>query len=180
VIQKQETTFDVVFEGHYVNGRDKAAAQAAFAQRFGDSAAGQIFSQKRAILKREVTRDAARRMQSVLADVGMVVSLAPADGAPPAPRKSGRAASMVERAAERARKARAVPTKANAPDRREHVGTISNDSARTAPQRAASPAPEPRTPVRKKRRWLRWIAVCSILLLPIAYVVITKPVWLPL
>lgn len=182
MIQKQETTFDVVFEGRYVDGRDKAAAQAAFAQKFGDSVAGQIFSQKRAILKREVTGDAARRMQHVLAEVGMVVSLAPANDAIPPLRKSGRAASMVERAADRSRARKSLETASKSDALKEHdaVSSPKKQTSKLQTPSESKPAAWARKPGSSRWRWVKWIAVSSMLLLPVAYVAFTRPDWLPL
>ncbi|MEO1574255.1 MAG: hypothetical protein AAFU65_04765 [Pseudomonadota bacterium] len=111
--QSHEPLFGIVFEGRFLPGRDPADAQARFADRFGDAVARRIFSQSRAVLKRDVSRSEAEHMQGVLADMGVVVALAPVaepelaqpdaelTGFAPAPRRA--AASMIERAGERSR-----------------------------------------------------------------------------
>lgn len=114
--QTHEPLFGIVFEGDYLPGRDPADARARFADRFGDAVASRIFSQPRAVLKRGVSRTEAEHMQGILADMGVVVALAPVATAEPSepamaasiPEEPARAprrttASMIERAGERSR-----------------------------------------------------------------------------
>ena len=108
--------FGIVFEGNFLPGFDPAAARAQFADRFGAAAANRVFNQDRSVLKRDVSRADAEQIQSVLAGIGLAVTLVPvasAENGPAIPagaesaarqrEKKHGPASMIVRAGERAR-----------------------------------------------------------------------------
>lgn len=155
-MKEDDRRFDVVFDGRYVAGHDPAVVQAAFATSFGETTATRVFASDRAILKRKIAPTAAQKMQRHLAELGVVVSLAPsldavphraqAVAAKPPPPKKKTSASIVERAAERSRARRHLrPVESNTttPDAAsEAPATTPTDNA-SAPGAVAEPVAEP-------------------------------------
>ncbi|MFK7888119.1 MAG: hypothetical protein AB8G16_14765 [Gammaproteobacteria bacterium] len=172
MIQKQETAFNVVFEGRYVAGRDPVVAQAAFAKQFGDSVAGRVFNQERTILKRDVTQEAAQQMQGLLTDVGIVVSLLPATDAKTRRRRKSGGLSIVERAAERSR-ARTKSGAASVADKSVRAKPVPPSVTPLVPTSAVSSEKPPATRKRSKWRLPVGVAVVMALLAPLSYVALT-------
>lgn len=151
--QVSEPLFDVVFEGHYVKGRDPVTVRDAFATRFGDSVAQRVLAQDSVILKRRVTKSDAQRFKGVLADVGMVVTFAPTTDSAVNPQAhaesrsddGGAGRTIVERAAERAR-ARRFQARADESAAATVVG-VTSESDTAAPSSASTDsAPSTDTP----------------------------------
>ncbi len=172
--QTESTAFNVVFEGRFVDGRDPMVAQTAFAKQYGDTVAGQVFGQKRAVLKRNVTQDAALKMQGLLAEVGVMVALTPAVDPVATPKRRARGAgSIVERAAQRAQSRKQVSTtnKITTRDTPDPVDRSRPSSPASDVVADTSPVAPDEAP---KSRTLKWFLIASAVLAPLLYLVINN------
>ena len=72
-----ETTYNIVFDGRLVVGRHPADVEKQFAARFGESVAVTVFSSASTVLKREVSRADAMKIQKSLERMGLVINMVP-------------------------------------------------------------------------------------------------------